>query len=73
MGGAGADAFTRAAIFGWSDIGMAIRCTMRWKMQSTEPSKQSQAEDKTTREIQRFKISRDTSVTNEKRQAVGSP
>ena len=44
MGDAGADAFTLAAIFGWSVIRMAMRYTVRWKMQSAEPWKQSQSE-----------------------------
>ena len=44
MGDAGADAFTLAAIFGWSDIRMAMRYTTRWKMQSAERLKHSQSE-----------------------------
>lgn len=117
MGDAGADAFTLAAIFGWSDIRMAMRYThamedskrraveaiarqhgaieVRDSTQAGEdacgPSKSDHgAEDelgsndprspnqgflasvKDAKECS-YQISRDASVTNEKRQALGSP
>jgi len=74
MGDAGADAFTLAAIFGWSDIRMAMRYT-----HEMEDSKRRAVEaiavgvTRATGENQAIEISRDRSVTNEKRQAVGSP
>ena len=117
MGDAGADAFTLAAIFGWSDIRMAMRYThamedakrraveaiarqqgaieVRDSTQAGEdacgPSKSDhEAKDelgvknvrgsnesvlasvKDAKECS-YRISRDASVTNEKRQAHGSP
>ena len=74
MGDAGADAFTLAAIFGWSDIRMAMRYT-----HAMEDAKRRAVEaiavgaTRATRENAAIKISRDRSVTNEKRQALGSP
>jgi hypothetical protein len=74
MGDAGADAFTLAAIFGWSDIRMAMRYT-----HAMEDAKRRAVEaiavgaTRATRENAATQISRDRSVTNEKRQAVGSP
>ena len=74
MGDAGADAFTLAAIFGWSDIRMAMRYT-----HAMEDAKRRAVEaiavgaTRATRENSAIEISRDRSVTNEKRQAVGSP
>jgi hypothetical protein len=55
MGDAGADAFTLAAIFGWSDIRMAMRYT-----HAMEDSKRRAVEA-----IAQSQISRDHSVTNE--------
>lgn len=46
MGDAGADAFTLAAIFGWSDIRMAMRYTHAMEDASAEQLKQSQLEVK---------------------------
>ena len=74
MGDAGADAFTLAAIFGWSDIRMAMRYT-----HAMEDAKRRAVEaiavgaTRATRENSAIEISRDRSVTNEKRQALGSP
>jgi hypothetical protein len=74
MGDAGADAFTLAAIFGWSDIRMAMRYT-----HAMEDAKRRAVEaiavgaTRATRENAAIEISRDRSVTNEKRQAFGSP
>ena len=74
MGDAGADAFTLAAIFGWSDIRMAMRYT-----HAMEDAKRRAVEaiavgaTRATRENAATQISRDRSVTNEKRQALGSP
>jgi integrase len=74
MGDAGADAFTLAAIFGWSDIRMAMRYT-----HAMEDAKRRAVEaiavgaTRATRENAAIEISRDRSVTNEKRQALGSP
>ncbi len=74
MGDAGADAFTLAAIFGWSDIRMAMRYT-----HAMEDAKRRAVEaiavgvTTTAGEKPAISISRDASVTNEKRQAVGSP
>jgi len=117
MGDAGADAFTLAAIFGWSDIRMAMRYTHAMedaKRRAVEaiaqrhsvnegkgseaaggdacvPSKSDHdAEEDLGRNDARgsnesvrasvkdakecsYQISRDASVTNEKRQALGSP
>ncbi|MDQ2977255.1 MAG: site-specific integrase [Acidobacteriota bacterium] len=56
MGDAGADAFTLAAIFGWSDIRMAMRYT-----HAMEDAKRRAVEA-----IAQNFISRDHSVTNEK-------
>src|SRR5258707_3543524 len=56
MGDAGADAFTLAAIFGWSDIRMAMRYT-----HAMEDAKRRAVEA-----IAQNHISRDHSVTNEK-------
>ena len=74
MGDAGADAFTLAAIFGWSDIRMAMRYT-----HAMEDAKRRAVEaiavgaTRAIRENSAIEISRDRSVTNEKRQALGSP
>ncbi len=74
MGDAGADAFTLAAIFGWSDIRMAMRYT-----HAMEDAKRRAVEaiavgaTRAARENAAIQISRDRSVTNEKRQALGSP
>lgn len=74
MGDAGADAFTLAAIFGWSNIRMAMRYT-----HAMEDAKRRAVEalavgdTRTRRESSDIKILRDRSVTNEKRQALGSP
>src|SRR5260370_30795938 len=56
MGDAGADAFTLAAIFGWSDIRMAMRYT-----HAMEDAKRRAVEA-----IAQNHISCDHSVTNEK-------
>ena len=67
MGDAGADAFTLAAIFGWSDIRMAMRYT-----HAMEDAKRRAVEalavgaTRTPPENHATKISRDRSVTNEK-------
>jgi len=67
MGDAGADAFTLAAIFGWSDIRMAMRYT-----HTMEDAKRRAVEaiavgaTRATRENAATQISRDRSVTNEK-------
>ena len=74
MGDAGADAFTLSAIFGWSDIRMAMRYT-----HAMEDAKRRAVEaiavgvTTTAGEKPAIQISRDKSVTNEKRQAVSSP
>jgi integrase len=74
MGDAGADAFTLAAIFGWSDIRMAMRYT-----HAMEDAKRRAVEaiavgaTRATRENPVIQISRDASVTNEKQRALGSP
>src|ERR1044072_8323355 len=67
MGDAGADAFTLAAIFGWSDIRMAMRYT-----HAMEDAKRRAVEaiavgaTRATRENSAIEISRDRSVTNKK-------
>jgi hypothetical protein len=72
MGDAGADAFTLAAIFGWSDIRMAMRYT-----HAMEDAKRRAVEaiavgaTRATRENQAIEISRDRSVTNEKTASTG--
>ena len=74
MGDADAHAFTLAAIFGWSDIRMAMRYT-----HAMEDAKRRAVEaiavgaTRATRENAATQISRDKCVTNEKRQALGSP
>jgi orotidine-5'-phosphate decarboxylase len=83
MGDAGADAFTLAAIFGWSDIRMAMRYTHAMedaKRRAVEAiACTSLSEDQTSsavkkqRQVAALQISRDASVTKEKRQALGSP
>ena len=66
VGDAGADAFTLAAIFGWSDIRMAMRYT-----HAMEDAKRRAVEaiavgaTRATLENAATQISRDRSVTNE--------
>jgi len=83
MGDAGADAFTLAAIFGWSDIRMAMRYTHAMedaKRRAVEAiARTSRADDQSIdsvtkrRQVAALQSSPDASVTNEKRQALGSP
>ncbi len=67
MGDAGADAFTLAAIFGWSDIRMAMRYT-----HAMEDAKRRAVEaiavgsKRNAGETPAIPVSRDHSVTNEK-------
>jgi hypothetical protein len=61
MADAGADAFTLASIFGWSDIRMALRYT-----HATDEAKR-RAVEKLVKNTGR----RDAEVTKEKRQAGG--
>ena len=74
MGDAGADAFTLAAIFGWSDIRIAMRYT-----HAMEDAKRRAVEaiavgvTISAGEKPAIPISRDARVTNEKRQAPSSP
>jgi integrase len=63
MGDAGADAFTLAAIFGWSDIRMAMRYTY-----AMEDAKRRAVES-----IAQNQSLRDHSVTNEKREVDQLP
>jgi hypothetical protein len=62
MADAGADAFTLASIFGWSDIRMALRYT-----HATDEAKRRAVE----RQVD-YSSSRDGSVTKEKRQDTRS-
>ena len=73
MGDAGADAFTLAAIFGWSDIRMAMRYTHAMEDAKRRAVEAIAVGTKTANQNAAISISRDSSVTNEKRQALGSP
>jgi integrase len=76
MGDAGADAFTLAAIFGWSDIRMAMRYThamedaKRRAVEAIARSSMTEAEPeievRKRRQVGALQKSRDHSVTNEK-------
>ena len=74
MGDAGRRCLYAGAIFGWSDIWMAMRYT-----HAMEDAKRRAVEaiavgvTTTAGEKPAIPISRDTRVTNEKRQALGSP
>lgn len=73
MGDGGADAFTLAAIFGWSDIRMAMRYTAMEDAKRRAVESIAVGATRVTRENAAIEISRDRSVTNEKRQALSSP
>jgi integrase len=62
MAGAGADAFTPAAIFGWSDIRMSLSYTHAM----------DDAERRAVENLAGKQRPREKSVTKEKRQTVGS-
>jgi hypothetical protein len=67
MGDAGADAFTLAAIFGWSDIQMAMRYTHAMEVAKCRAVEAiAFGATRTTRESLAIEISGDTSVTSEK-------
>ena len=63
MADAGADAFTLCAIFGWSDVRVALRYT-----HATDEAKRRAVE-----KLVKTGAARDESVTNEKRQAANLP
>jgi len=63
MADCGADAFTLAAIFGWSDVRMALRYT-----HATDEAKRRAVEN-----LVRKKGPRDESVTNEKGRVAALP
>jgi len=66
MGDAGADAFTLAAIFGWSDIRMAMRYTHAMEDAKRRVEAIAVGSKRNVGETPAIPVSRDHSVTNEK-------